>query len=130
MTLAAALEPARRAEPDPAGRSAQGAARPALGAARPAALAGRRLRRSSRSSGLIVGAARRRRAIVQALVVYAVLLVGTLLIPFILPAVARLAGLPFAARRSGSRSAWPGAPVVRDPSRTALTLGGLTSAWR
>lgn len=63
--------------------------------------------------------------IVQALTVYAVLLIATLLIPFILPAVARIAGAPFAlvfrVEERLARSA-----VVRDRSRTALTLGGLT----
>jgi putative ABC transport system permease protein len=64
-------------------------------------------------------------AIAQALAVYAVLLVATLLIPFILPAIARIAGVPFAVlfrfEERLARSA-----VVRDRSRTALTLGGLT----
>ena len=63
--------------------------------------------------------------IVQALTVYAVLLIATLLIPSILPAVARIAGAPFApvfrVEERLARSA-----MVRDRSRTALTLGGLT----
>ena len=63
--------------------------------------------------------------IVQALVVYGVLLVGTLLIPFILPVIARIAGTPFAVfLRFEERLAR--SSVVRDRSRTALTLGGLT----
>ena len=63
--------------------------------------------------------------IVQALAVYAVLLVGTLLIPFILPAVARIAGAPFAlVLRLEERLAR--GSVIRDRSRTALTLGALT----
>ena len=63
--------------------------------------------------------------IVQALVVYGILLVGTLLIPFVLPAIVRVAGAPFAAIfRFEERLAR--SSVVRDRSRTALTLGGLT----
>ena len=57
--------------------------------------------------------------------VYAVLLGATLLIPFLLPAMARLAGIPFAlvmrVEERLARSA-----VVRDRSRTTLTLGALT----
>ena len=63
--------------------------------------------------------------VVQALAVYAVLLVATLLIPFVLPLVARIAGAPFAVLlRFEERLAR--SSVVRDRSRTALTLGGLT----
>ena len=63
--------------------------------------------------------------IAQALAVYAALLIGTLLIPIVLPAVARLAGAPFAVLlRFEERLAR--SSVVRDRSRTALTLGGLT----
>jgi putative ABC transport system permease protein len=63
--------------------------------------------------------------VVQPLVVYGVLLVGTLLIPFVLPLVARVAGAPFAVLlRFEERLAR--SSVVRDRSRTALTLGGLT----
>ncbi len=62
---------------------------------------------------------------VEALVVYGTLLVATLLIPFVLPAVARIAGVPFAiVLRFEERLAR--SSVVRDRSRTALTLGGLT----
>jgi len=64
-------------------------------------------------------------ASVQGLMVYAVLLCATLLIPFLLPAMARLAGIPFAlvmrVEERLARSA-----VVRDRSRTTLTLGALT----
>ena len=61
----------------------------------------------------------------EALLVYGTLLVGTLLIPFTLPLVARAAGLPFALLlRFEERLAR--SSVVRDRSRTALTLGGLT----
>ncbi len=63
--------------------------------------------------------------VVQALVVYGSLLVATLLIPFVLPAVARVAGIPFAVvLRFEERLAR--SSVVRDRSRAALTLGGLT----
>ena len=63
--------------------------------------------------------------VVQPLVVYGVLLVGTLLIPFVLPVIARVAGAPFAVfLRFEERLAR--SSVVRDRSRTALTLGGLT----
>jgi putative ABC transport system permease protein len=63
--------------------------------------------------------------VIEALVVYAALLIGTLLIPFVLPAVARVAGAPFALLlRFEERLAR--SSVVRDRSRTALTLGGLT----
>ncbi len=63
--------------------------------------------------------------VIQALVVYAILLIATLLIPFVLPATARIAGVPFAILlRFEERLAR--SSVVRDSSRTALTLGGLT----
>ena len=62
---------------------------------------------------------------VSSVVVYAILLAGTLLTPLVLPAVARVAGIPFAfVLRFEERLAR--ASVVRDPSRTALTLGALT----
>ena len=64
-------------------------------------------------------------AIVQGLSVYAALLGATLLIPFLLPAMARIAGVPFSfvmrVEERLARSA-----VVRDRSRTTLTLGALT----
>jgi putative ABC transport system permease protein len=62
---------------------------------------------------------------VASVVVYALLLAGTLLIPFVLPAVARLAGIPFAILLRFEERLARGS-VVRDPSRTALTLGALT----
>ncbi len=63
--------------------------------------------------------------VVQAVSVYAVLLVATMLIPFILPAIARAAGIPFALLlRVEERMARTS--IVRDRSRTTLTLGGLT----
>ena len=63
--------------------------------------------------------------VIQALVVYAILLIATMLIPFVLPATARIAGVPFAILfRFEERLAR--SSVVRDRSRTALTLGGLT----
>ena len=64
-------------------------------------------------------------AVVQGLSVYAVLLGATLLIPFLLPTMARIAGVPFSfvmrVEERLARSA-----VVRDRSRTTLTLGALT----
>jgi putative ABC transport system permease protein len=64
-------------------------------------------------------------AAVNALIVYAVLLVVALAVPFILPALARIAGLPFAAlARFEERLAR--ASVLRDRSRAALTVGALT----
>ena len=55
------------------------------------------------------------------------MLVATLLIPVVLPVVARIAGIPFAlVLRFEERLAR--ASVVRDPSRIALTLGALTIA--
>ena len=63
--------------------------------------------------------------VIQALLVYAILLIATMLIPFVLPATARIAGVPFAILfRFEERLAR--SSVVRDKSRTALTLGGLT----
>jgi putative ABC transport system permease protein len=63
--------------------------------------------------------------VVSSIVVYAILLVGTLLTPVVLPAVARGAGVPFGfVLRFEERLARTS--VVRDPSRTALTLGALT----
>ncbi len=63
--------------------------------------------------------------VMQAIMIYAVLLAATLLIPFILPAVARGAGIPFAVLlRFEERLAR--ASIVRDRSRTTLTLGALT----
>ncbi len=125
VTLAAALEPARRAsriQPVEALTP-----RLDLGAARTA-----RLRWLSvvfvavALAGVIVlprgaGVA----GVVQPLIVYGVLLVGTLLIPFILPVVARIAGAPFALVLRFEERLARGS-VVRDRSRTALTLGGLT----
>ena len=125
VTLAAALEPARRAsriQPVEALKS-----RLDLPAARNA-----RLRWLAVVFGVValVGVAVLPRTAngsgaVEALVVYGVLLVATLLIPFVLPVVARIAGVPFAfLLRFEERLAR--SSVVRDRSRTALTLGGLT----
>ncbi len=73
--------------------------------------------------GLIV--APRGAGVLRALVIYAILLVGTLSIPLVLPAIARVAGIPFRFllrfEERLARSA-----VVRDPSRSTLTLGALT----
>ena len=64
-------------------------------------------------------------ALVRALLVYAVLLVVALAVPFILPAMARVAGLPFALLlRFEERLAR--ASLLRDRGRAALTVGALT----
>jgi putative ABC transport system permease protein len=73
--------------------------------------------------GLLV--APRGAGVVGSLVVYAILLGGTLLIPVVLPAVARVAGIPFALVLRFEERLARGS-VNRDPSRTALTLGALT----
>jgi putative ABC transport system permease protein len=125
VTLAAALEPARRAsriQPVEALR-----ARLDLPAARNARL---RWLAAVFVVVALVGVVILPRAgttagVVMALAIYAVLLVATLLIPFVLPAIARIAGAPFALLlRFEERLAR--SSVVRDRSRTALTLGGLT----
>jgi putative ABC transport system permease protein len=125
VTLAAALEPARRAsriQPVEALTPRLG-----VGAGRTA-----RLRWLAVVFGAValVGIVVLPRAaglagVVQPLIVYGVLLIGTLLIPFVLPVIARIAGAPFAVLlRFEERLAR--SSVVRDRSRTALTLGGLT----
>lgn len=64
-------------------------------------------------------------ALVRALLVYAVLLAVALAVPFILPAMARVAGLPFALLvRFEERLAR--ASLLRDRGRAALTVGALT----
>ncbi len=125
VTLAAALEPARRASRiQPVEALTPRLDRPAARSARlrwlavvfgVVALVGVLvLPRGAGASG-----------VVPALVVYAILLVATLLIPFVLPAIVRIAGAPFAAIfRFEERLAR--SSVVRDRSRTALTLGSLT----
>jgi putative ABC transport system permease protein len=63
--------------------------------------------------------------VIQSLAVYAILLAGTLAIPFVLPIVARVAGIPFRVLLPFEERLARGS-VVRDPRRTALTLGSLT----
>ncbi len=64
-------------------------------------------------------------SMLRALAVYATLLVVVLAIPFILPRLARIAGVPFAlAARLEERLAR--ASILRDRSRAALTVGALT----
>jgi putative ABC transport system permease protein len=64
-------------------------------------------------------------ALLRALVVYATLLGFAMLVPLLLPVLARVAGLPFAAAaRLEERLAR--ASVLRDPGRAALTVGALT----
>jgi putative ABC transport system permease protein len=125
VTLAAAIEPARRA-----GRIAPVEALKArleLPSARRARL--RWLIGVFTAVGLLglviwpraVGEA----AFVRALAVYVVLLVAALLVPMTLPTLARAAGTPFIAiARVEERLAR--ASVLRDRSRAALTVGALT----
>ena len=64
-------------------------------------------------------------ALLRSLVVYAVLLAAALLVPFVLPVLARLAGAPFLLlSRLEERLAR--ASVLRDRARAALTVGALT----
>jgi putative ABC transport system permease protein len=66
-------------------------------------------------------------ALLRAFIVYVVLLAVALLVPFALPGLARLAGAPFAAlSRLEERLAR--ASVLRDRARAALTVGALTIA--
>ncbi len=122
VTLAAALEPARRAgriQPVEALK-----ARLHLPTARQA-----RLRWLAAVFVVVAAvgllAAPSGTGIVQPLVVYAVLIVGTLLIPSVLPPLARLAGIPFGLVWRFEERLARGS-VIHDPGRTALTLGALT----
>ena len=64
-------------------------------------------------------------ALLRALLVYAVLLVVALIVPFVLPAIARVAGVPFGLlTRFEERLAR--ASLLRDRGRAALTVGALT----
>ncbi|HEY6056848.1 MAG TPA: FtsX-like permease family protein, partial [Candidatus Limnocylindrales bacterium] len=63
----------------------------------------------------------------RSLVVFAILLGGTLLTPLVLGPLGRLAGLPFALFLPTEERLTRGA-LVRDRSRTALTVGALTVA--
>ncbi len=64
-------------------------------------------------------------AIVRSLAVYVVLLAVVLVVPFVLPVLARVAGLPFGSlARFETRLAR--ASILRDRSRSALTVGALT----
>jgi putative ABC transport system permease protein len=64
-------------------------------------------------------------ALLRAFLVYGVLLVVALIVPFVLPAIARVAGVPFGLlTRFEERLAR--ASLLRDRSRAALTVGALT----
>lgn len=64
-------------------------------------------------------------ALLRSFLVYGVLLVVALIVPFVLPAIARVAGLPFGLfTRFEERLAR--ASLLRDRSRAALTVGALT----
>ena len=122
VTIAAALEPARRAgriQPVEALKSRHDM--PAVRRARLRWLAAVFV--IVTLVGLLV--APRGAGIAQSLVVYATMLAATLLIPAVLPGVARLGGIPFALVLRFEERLARGS-VVRDPSRTALTLGALT----
>jgi putative ABC transport system permease protein len=65
--------------------------------------------------------------LVRAVVVYGLLLAGILSLPFILPAIVRIGGLPFRpVVMLEERLARNG--LVRDPARAVLTVGALTVA--
>ncbi len=122
VTLAAALEPARRA----------GRIQPVEALKARLDLPSARRARLRWLAAVLVGVslvgllvAPRAAGVAQPLAVYAVLLAATMLIPAVLPAVARLAGVPFALLlRLEERLAR--ASVVRDRSRAAMTLSALT----
>ena len=128
VTIAAALEPARRA----ARISPIDALKARL---EPSTARGARVRWLAvvllgvAAIGLLLwpwtGGASGAAGAIRALAVYGVLLVATLLIPFLIPALARLGGLPFrlplALEERIAR-----ATLVRDRSRATLTVGALT----
>jgi len=125
VTLAAALEPARRAGRIPPVEALK--ARFELPTARRARL--RWLVAVFATVGVVGVFVWPRDAgdgtVIRALIVYGALLLATLLVPFLLPALARLAGflfLPFV--RLEERLAR--ASILRDRSRAALTVGALT----
>ena len=64
-------------------------------------------------------------SVARPLAVYGVLLAGTLVTPFLLGPLGRVAGLPFAILLPAEERLTRGA-LVRDRSRAALTLGALT----
>lgn len=128
VTLAAAVEPARRAASIPPVEALK--ARVETPAARGArlrwlalvlvvvAVAGLLIWPSVGGTSWTAGTSR-------ALFAYAILLVATLLIPWFVPALARLGGLPFRLPlRVEERLAR--ATLVRDRGRAALTIGALT----
>ncbi len=125
MTVAAALEPARRAGRIPPVEALK--SRFELPTARRARL--RWLVAVFATIGVVGLLAWPRESgdtsVVRALIVYATLLVATLLVPVALPVLARLAGLIFVPlTRLEERLAR--ASVLRDRSRSALTVGALT----
>jgi putative ABC transport system permease protein len=61
---------------------------------------------------------------IRALVVYAILLLTTVLSPFLLPVLGRLAGIPFGLLVRAEERLARGA-VIRDSARSALTVGAL-----
>jgi putative ABC transport system permease protein len=125
VTLAAALEPARRAGRIPPVEALK--ARLDLPTARRARL--RWLVAVFAAIGIVGLLAWPRgagqAALLRALAVYGALLLVALLVPLVLPGLARLAGFPFLAiSRLEERLAR--ASILRDRSRAALTVGALT----
>lgn len=124
VTLAAALEPASRA-----GRI------PPMEALRPSQ-GGRMVRARLRwlvvvfvvvaAAGLLLGPqAAGAAGLARWFAVYGILLVATLLTPFLLGPLGRLAGIPFALIAPAAERLTRGS-LVRDRSRTTLTVGALT----
>jgi len=127
VTLAAAVEPARRAAAIPPVEALK--ARPETPAAR-----GARLRWLALVLGVVavaglllwpwVGGSSGSAGVGRAVAVYGILLIATLLIPWLVPTLARLGGLPFRLPlRIEERLAR--ATLVRDRGRAALTIGAL-----
>lgn len=122
VTLAAALEPARRA----------GRIQPVEALKARLDLPATRRARLRWLAAVLVGVsfvgllvAPPAAGVAQPLAVYAVLLAATMVIPALLPAAARVAGVPFAlVLRLEERLAR--ASMVRDRTRTAMTLSALT----
>ena len=124
VTLAAALEPAVRA-----GRiSPIEALRPSI----PGSIVGARLRWLVVVFGvvalgglLLFPAAGGSAGLLRWLAVYGILLVATLLTPFLLGPLGRLAGIPFALIAPAAERLTRGS-LVRDRGRATLTIGALT----
>ena len=125
VTLAAAVEPARRAGRIAPVEALEVPPRPPVGAPRRLRWLVGRVRAGGVAGLFLWPRGAGEAALVRALAVYAVLLLVALLVPFVLPAMARVAGLPFlAVTRLEERLAR--SSILRDRSRAALTVGALT----